>query len=136
MSPARSGGAFFEMNFDQVNNTIRSKTAHLKSRLKKSISSQGMKHVATMKNPEPLTNISTRFSQQFGVINRIRIKFKRSGVMVHKGVGRGTKAGEVGSGKRTPKPWFNPVVEEFVEELSNAVADEMVDLTFNSIIIK
>ena len=96
----------------------------------------GIKHEDTATNTEALSNISTRFSSQFGLINRIRIKFKRSGVFVHKGVGRGTPAANAGSGKRKPKEWFNPVVEEFAEQLANDVADDLCDITFNSIKIK
>lgn len=124
------------MDAEKINIIIQQKTADLKDRLKGSINSFGMQHVSSTDNPSPLTNINTRLSQQFGMYNRIRIKFKRSGVFVHKGVGRGTKASQVGSTNRQPKEWFNPVVEKFTDELSDAVADEMVNVVFNSIKIK
>lgn len=127
---------FKAMNYDKVNDIVRSKTGSLKSRLTSSIRGLNMKHVDSKSNYEPLTKISTRISMQRGLANRIRIKFKKSGIFIHKGVGRGTSAGQVGTTTRKAKEWFNPVVEEFADELMNAVADEMVDLTFNSIKIK
>lgn len=124
------------MDFYKVNDIVRSKTAGLKSRLVNSQRSLGMKHVDSKSNYESLSKISTRISLQHGLANRIRIRFKKSGVFVHKGVGRGTTAAQAGSTNRKAKEWFNPVVEEFADELASAVADELVELTFNSIKIK
>lgn len=124
------------MNFDKVNNTIREKSTNLKARLQASIASQGIKHRFSENNLDPLTKISIQLSKQFGVYNRIRVRFKKSGVFVHKGVGRGTTAAQAGSTNRKAKPWFNPVVEAFVDDLAEAVADEMVDITVNSLTIK
>ena len=124
------------MDFEKVNDIVRTKTASLKGRLVNSQRSLGMKHVDSKSNYEPLSKISTRISLQHGLANRIRIRFKKSGIFVHKGVGRGTTASQVGTTNRKAKEWFNPVVEQFADELADAVADEMVDLTFNSIQIK
>lgn len=124
------------MDYDRVNDIVRNKTTDLKKRLIGSIRSFGMKHVDSRSNYEPLTKISTRISMQHGLANRIRIRFKKSGIFRHKGVGRGTTASQTGSTNRQAAEWFNPVVEEFADELMNEVADEMVNLAFNSIKIK
>jgi len=134
--PGKWAWAFLFMNYDSINDIITNKTANLKARLKQSIAANNIRHTDTLWDAEPLSNISTRLSRQFGMVNRIRIKFKRSGVFVSKGVGRGTKAGQVGTTNRQAKDWFNPVVEEFTDELANEVADELADITFNSIKIK
>ncbi|MBV9989372.1 MAG: hypothetical protein JO301_16960 [Chitinophagaceae bacterium] len=121
------------MDFDRVNDIVRTKTAELKRRLQGSIKSLGMHHVDSRSNYEPLTNIRTNVSLQRGLANRIRIRFKKTGVFVHKGVGRGTKAAQVGETNRKPKEWFNPVVDQFADELAEQMADELVDVVFNSI---
>lgn len=95
-----------------------------------------MKHVDSKSNYEPLTKITTRLSKQKGLANRIRVRFKKSGVFVHKGVGRGTTASQVGTTNRTAKEWFNPILEQVADELVEDMADEMVDVIFNSIKIK
>ena len=117
------------MDADKINIIIALKTQDLKARLQSSIRSYNMQHVNTSENPTPLTNISTRISQQFGVSNRIRIKFKRSGVFVHKGVGRNKKDGS--KSNRQAKEWFNPVVEQFADELASEVADEYIEIAIN-----
>lgn len=127
---------FKAMDYDRINDIVRSKTVDLKARLSGSIRGLNMKHVDSKSNYEPLSKISTRISMQMGMANRIRIRFKKSGIFVHKGVGRGTKASQVGSTNRKAKEWFNPVIEEFADELAEALADEIVELTFNSIKIK
>ncbi len=95
-----------------------------------------MKHGLNRTEPEPLTNINTRTSKNAGVINRIRFRFKKSGVFVHKGVGKGTPIEKVGSTNRKPKPWFNPVIEKYANEMMEEVADEYVDVAFNQILIR
>ncbi len=108
----------------------------LRKRLQSSIKGLNMKHVDSKSNYEPLTKITTRVSKQKGLANRIRIRFKKSGVFVHKGVGRGTTASQVGTTNRTAKEWFNPIVDKVADELVEEMADEMVDVIFNSIKIK
>ena len=119
-----------EINFDKVNDIVKDETKKLKDLLVSSIHRNNIKHVSTRENYEPLTDLKTTTSAKNGVANRIKIKFKREGVFTHKGVGRGGTKG------RTPKPWFNPVIEQFTTDLAEKLADEMVDLTFNSLKIK
>jgi hypothetical protein len=124
------------MDFEKVNTIINTKTRQAKQALIEEQSKLGMKHGLNRTEPEPLTNINTRTSKNAGVINRIRFRFKKSGVFVHKGVGKGTPIEKVGSTNRKPKPWFNPVIEKYANEMMEEVADEYVDVAFNQILIR
>lgn len=112
----------------KINALVRSKTVAAVARLKAEQSRLGMKH-----GPDPLTKIAVRYREKEGLTNRISFKFKKSGIYVHKGVGRGTNAAEVGLTNRKPKEWFNPVIESYADELSEAVADEFVEATFRKL---
>ncbi len=95
----------------------------------------------------------------FGVVDKLAFHFKRHGVFVHKGVGRGyhIEAGKVvrGSSKafdkttdvnarlkqfalrsaaiqRVPKEWLNPVVEKNISTLANLVAELQADKVVNA----
>jgi hypothetical protein len=124
------------MEFEDINNTIREETKACTQKLKDRIRELNIKHISTPENADPLTKISNTFSNQAGMINRIRFKFKKSGVFVHKGVGRGTKASQVGSTKRVAKEWFNPVVEQFADELTEKIADAEVNVVFDKLLLK
>lgn len=124
------------MEFDKINNAIKSKTRDAKNALIAEQAKLGMKHGKNKAEPEPLTNINNRFSQDAGIITRIRFKFKRSGVFVHKGVGRGTTIGQVGSTGRKAKPWFNPIIEKYADDLMENVADEWINVSFDKLKIK
>jgi hypothetical protein len=124
------------MEFEDINNTIREETKACTQKLKDRIRELNIKHISTPENADPLTKITNTFSNQAGMINRIRFKFKKSGVFVHKGVGRGTKASQVGSTKRVAKEWFNPVVETFADELTEKIADAEVNVVFDKLLIK
>jgi hypothetical protein len=118
------------MDYEKVNEIVKNGASEVKGLLTNSIDQNNIKHVSSKTNYEPLKNIKTRVSIKNGIANRIRISFKRSGVFVHKGVGRG------GSAHRTAKPWFNPVIEKFTDDLASKVADEMCELTLNNLKIK
>ena len=94
-----------------------------------------------------------------GETNKISFSFPYYMVFVHKGAGRGyggnktglfsradgskgttspASMGKMGTGKRVPKPWFNPVVEAQFPLLSNIVATyrgEVIILTIQKILI-
>jgi hypothetical protein len=94
-----------------------------------------------------------------GEANKITFSFPYYMVFVHKGAGRGyggiktglfttskgTKGitnpasmGKMGTGKRRPKPWFNPVIEEQFPALSDIVSDyqgEKITLNIKRILI-
>lgn len=76
-------------------------------------------------------SIGTRYRYDSGEIYRIGFKFKRQGVFVHKGVGRGYKASgnkvikvsKTPGFRRHPKPWFNPVIAASLPELEQIIAN-------------
>ncbi|WP_231424037.1 hypothetical protein [Pedobacter sp. Leaf250] len=55
----------------------------------------------------------------------------KTGSFFRPGQGRGTTSaasmGKMGTGKRKPKPWFNPVIEAEFPALANLVADHKGD---------
>lgn len=118
-----------DINYDKVNRIVRDRTKELRSLLLTSIRKYNIRHSNAVGH-EPLTSLTTSTSSKFGLVNKIKVRFKREGVFTHKGVGRGGTKG------RTPKPWFNPVIEKFAEGLAEEVADELVDVTFSSLKIK
>jgi hypothetical protein len=124
------------MNFEKVNTILNQKTREAKNALIDEQSKLGMKHGQNRTETEQLTQINTRTTKNAGVINRIRFRFKKSGVFVHKGVGKGTPIEKVGSTNRRAKQWFNPVIEDYANQMMEAVADEYVDVAFNQILIK
>ncbi len=85
-----------------------------------------------------------------GEISRIGFSFKREGVYIHKGAGRGqggfrggskwtTRQGKLkqtdplsfykmGTGNRKPIEWFDPVIERNIQALAEIVADYSVDM--------
>lgn len=78
----------------------------------------------------------TGYRHRSGVISRISFKMPRHAIFVHKGVGRGTPISKVGQTNRRAKPWFNPVMDESIPDLADAVAEEQADLMINGIDIK
>lgn len=86
----------------------------------------------------------TRVRYYLGEANRIQFSFPYYMVFVHKGAGRGyggnktglfttrtggkgktnpASMGKMGTGKRKPKPWFNPVLEEKFPELGEILQE-------------
>jgi hypothetical protein len=65
----------------------------------------------------------------YGEINRVGFSFLREGIFIHKGVGRGyvmegdvvIKTSHSQGFNRHPKPWFNPVIEDYIPELEKIV---------------
>ncbi len=124
------------MDFDKVNEIVKTSADELKKKLKQSVRGFNMKHVESKNNHDKLENIRIRTSASHGIVNRIRITFKKTGVFRHKGVGRGTKASQAGTTNRQAAEWFNPVIEAHTDELVEKVADELVDITINNLNIK
>ena len=92
--------------------------------------------------------------EQFVHINKVSFGFQRYGVFVMKGAGtgmggsigttwynaRGEKKktnpqsfGKMGTGSRYEKNWFNPVMEEYIEELADIIVQDYPELIINRI---
>lgn len=133
-APAHRCGAFLiaTMEYDELNETIKRKVAQSKGRLLARMQQLGMKHGVNKDESERLTKLITTTREVDGLISRIRYRFKRSGVFVHKGVGKGRPATNPG----TPKEWFNPVIEEFADELAEEVLEGMLEVSYSRLKIK
>lgn len=88
--------------------------------------------------------LKTSTRSYYGEVNRLQFNFPYYMVFVHKGAGRGyggvktglfsrgdgskgvtsrDSMGRMGTGKRVPKPWFNPVIEEKFPELADIITE-------------
>jgi hypothetical protein len=114
------------VDYERVNKIIEEETKQCVADLKAEQRRLGMKH-----GPDPLTEIRTRISKNSGIAVRVRIGFKRSGVFVHIGVGRGTTRAQVGSTNRKAKEWFNPIVEKYADKIVERLADEWAEMIFD-----
>jgi hypothetical protein len=119
-------------NYDELNDAITQKVGDSKRRLVEKMRDLGMKHGQNKEDGERLTNVRTLTRENEGLITRIRYRFKQSGVFVHKGVGKGRPISSPG----TPKEWFNPVIEDFADELADTVLDGMIDVSAKKLLIK
>lgn len=89
-------------------------------------------------------NLKSSNKSYSGEINQIGFSFPYYMVFVHKGAGRGyggnktgfftnkrggktatnpLSSGRMGTGRRIPKPWFNPVIEEKFPILAGLIAE-------------
>jgi len=92
---------------------------------------------------ELVRSLKKKFRTDLGLIERISFAFKRHGVFVHKGVGRGwpiESAGEnrksitaAGGKGRTPNDWFNPVLLITMEKLGNKMAEQFADIALSNV---
>lgn len=76
---------------------------------------------------------------RFGEIYRVSFHMSRVLVYVHKGVGRGwpiSRAGQPSNFGRIPKPFFNPVIDNNIEDLANHVAKTKADMIVKNIHIR
>ncbi len=122
-------------NLDITNARVRAKVDQAVARMKALQSSLGMQHGQNKDDSSKLTQIRTRITERDGVAERVRFRFKRSGVFVHMGVGQGTPKSRVGSTKRRPKEWFNPVIQQLADELADDVFDAYVDVKIDKLLI-
>lgn len=85
-------------------------------------------------------SIRNTYSYEFGEIYRLGFSFAREGIFVHKGVGRGyvmqggtvVKISKSPGFNRRPKPWFNPVIGQFIPELEEIVKEYAETAIINS----
>lgn len=140
------------VDLDKVNAIITTKTAAAVQALLAEQAKYGIKH-----GPDGFDKIKTATRKRDGLTNKITFKFKKTGVYREKGAGRGyggkkgstwvdskgnkkrtdpASLGKAGTGKRTPAPWFNPVIEKFADELAAELADQFVEIAFNNLTLK
>ena len=88
-------------------------------------------------------SINSKVGKDFGLANYIGFSFERHGVFVHKGVGRGYQSSGKGfvirTAKKPPKgqeriavEWFNPVLDKYLPELADRIAEINADAAVNA----
>ena len=139
-------------DIDKVNRIIENGTADLIPALIQEQQKYGIKH-----GPDGMDKIKKAFKKRDGMISKITLKIKKSGIYREKGAGKGmggkkgsswidskgqrkttnpNSLGKAGTGNRQPAPWFNPVVEKYADDLANKLADEFVEIAFNNLKLK
>jgi hypothetical protein len=81
-------------------------------------------------------SLNAKYKMTGGSIRRIGFAFPRHMVFVHKGVGRETPIGKVGTTNRKAKEWFVPVMDVKVEELADVIAETDADMVVNNFTIR
>lgn len=121
---------------EEFNSKIMDWGSRVKAALPSSISSHGIS------GKQLRRSIKNRYKYDYGEIDRIGFAFARHGVFVHKGVGRGyvmqgdtvVKTAKTSEGfNRSPKPWFNPVIESYIPELQQIVSDYTDKAVLNTV---
>ncbi len=88
-------------------------------------------------------SIGSKVGKEFGLANYVGFSFERHGVFVHKGVGRGYQSNGKGfvirTAKNPPKgpqrvaiEWFNPVLDKYLPELADRIAEINADAVVNA----
>jgi len=88
-------------------------------------------------------SINSKVSKEYGLANYVGFSFERHGIFVHKGVGRGYQSNGKGfvirTAKNPPKgqeriavEWFNPVLEKYIPELADQIAEINADAAVNA----
>lgn len=108
---------------DEFNSKLQQWGTTVNADLGVSIGTHG---IGGKKLPRSLRNT---YYYNYGMIDRLGFTFRREGVYIHKGVGRGynmrggvvVKTSKTLGFNRKPKPWFNPVVESHIPALQEIV---------------
>lgn len=80
-----------------------------------------------------MRSLRSRVKLRFGQAEAVAFNFVAHGIYVAKGVGRGTSIDQAGTSasKRTPREWYNPVLDLEVEKLADILielyGDEFLD---------
>lgn len=128
---------FLVTDIDNFNADVDKWTKGSKDAVVNEMDSLGIVHRENSTSPVPAQKaLKTSEKKNAGVINKISFKFPRHMVFVSKGVGRGTKASQVGSTNRKPKDWFNGPIERRMDELTDIVADHHGTMVLNALLIK
>lgn len=125
------------VNYDTANERIEKKALEMESQMKEQMISLGIRHVSYSPSPKAaIKSLKTSFRKAIGLISRISFKIPKHMIYVHKGVGKGTPIEMAGTTNRKAKPWFDPVVENNIEELADIVAEETGNAIVNNLLIR
>lgn len=126
-----------QIDLNKTNGKIVGWSKEVLGKLRGRINDLGIRHAANSTSPKAAEkSLSIRTPKRDGLIHRVSYSMPRHMIFVHKGVGRGTPIGKAGTTNRKAKPWFNPVIEENIDDLADIVAEEMGSEIVNKLLIK
>ena len=126
------------MNTSEFNQDVREWTAAGRRKMKRAVI-----QLTTQYSGASQSQLKSSNKSYHGEINQIGFSFPYYLVFVHKGAGRGyggnktgffsnkrgaktatnpMSMGRMGTGRRVPKPWFNPVIEEKFPALADLIS--------------
>lgn len=126
------------MNTNDFNQDVRKWSADGRRKMKRAVIQLTTQYSGAARN-----QLKTSTKSYHGEVNQIGFSFPYYLVFVHKGAGRGyggaktgfftngrggkgitnpLSKGRMGTGRRIPKPWFNPVIEENFPVLADLIA--------------
>lgn len=101
--------------------------------VKQAIDGLGIKHAPKSPNPRALkNNLTKKVQYRDGFITRVSYGMPKSGIYVHKGVGRGHGI----DNPREAKRWFDIPTEINLPELQQIVAENDATFIINNLTIK
>jgi hypothetical protein len=125
------------LNFEKANERIQEWTIQTRTELKEQIRSEGILHRNNSRSPVAAVNaLKTSLKRTDGLTSRISFKFPKHMIYVHKGVGKDTPIEKAGTTNRKAKPWFNPVIDERIDQLADIVVEEIGSAIINNLKIK
>lgn len=135
----------------QQNELIQKWTPKVRSALRNSarwfsdgkFESAVLRHGGKQLEKKLAASISSKVGKDYGLANYVGFQFERHGVFVHKGVGRGYQSNGLGFVRRTainpPRAqqriaveWFNPVLDKYLPELADGIAEINADAAVNA----
>lgn len=126
-----------DINYDAANARIVGWSQATKGKLVSRIQELNIRHSDRSKSPKAAEkSLTVRTPKKDKLISRVSYAIPRHMIYVHKGVGRGTTISQVGNTNRVAKPWFNPVIEENIDELADIVAEEIGSEIINKLLIR
>ncbi|HNW73971.1 MAG TPA: hypothetical protein PKN44_10125 [Bacteroidales bacterium] len=119
---------------DEFNSKLQQWGTRVNADLGVSIGTHG---IGGKKLPRSLRNT---YYYNYGMIDRLGFTFRREGVYIHKGVGRGynmrggvvVKTAKTLGFNRKPKPWFNPVIASHIPALREIVREYFDNAIINT----
>ncbi|MEP7375533.1 MAG: hypothetical protein ABI675_19465 [Chitinophagaceae bacterium] len=124
-------------DLDKLNADVKAWAKDTKDKAINELDALGVQASSQSKSPIPLRRaLRTVVTRKDGITNRISFKIPRYAIFLHKGVGRGTKISEAGSGKRVAKQFLNPPIENNLDKLADIVADNHGTLIVNALTIR
>lgn len=128
---------FRPQDVDAYNQEVSNWTKDTRQQAINELDALGVVHRPESRSPIPLRKaLRTVVRKNVGVASRISFKIPRHAVFLHKGVGRGTKASQVGNTSRKAKPFLNPPIEKNLDKLAAIVADHQGTMVVNALMIK